>query len=98
MSREDLLAEIQHEIWSHWMKYMFSICIENGEEGFVTIPKEKVNRWKRQLNTLYKDLSPDEKLSDVLVVREHKIEERLDNYQKESLLYCNEFNEFLKRS
>ncbi len=98
MNREEILAEIQHEIWSHWMKYMFSICVENSDGGSVIIPKEKVLRWKRQLNTQYKDLSPDEKLSDVLVVRKHKIEERLDNYQKESLLYCNEFNEFLKRS
>lgn len=57
------LADVQHAIWSHWMKYLFSVCVEN-EDGSVTIPCDKVSRWKRQMETEYKDLSELEKASD----------------------------------
>ena len=75
--RLELLAEIQHEIWSHWMKYQFTICKESGN-GDLIIPAEKVGRWMRQLNTPYGELTPSEKQSDRDVVIEHDIENRLD--------------------
>jgi len=59
----ELLASVQHDIWSHWMKYLFSICQVN-EDGSVIISKEKVDRWTRQLNTPYSKLSEKEKDSD----------------------------------
>ena len=31
------LASEQHDIWSHWMNYLFSIC-ETNDDGSVTIP------------------------------------------------------------
>lgn len=58
------LADLQHEIWSHWMKYLFEVSIQN-EDGSVTIPAEKVTRWKRQMNTEYADLSTREQKSDI---------------------------------
>jgi len=58
------IAAIQHQIWSHWMKYLFEVSIQN-EDGTVTIPASKVNRWKRQMNTNYDDLLDSEKLSDI---------------------------------
>jgi len=58
------LADLQHEIWSHWMKYLFEVSIQN-QDGSVTIPADKVNRWKRQMNTKYENLSNNEKNSDV---------------------------------
>lgn len=58
------LADLQHEIWSHWMKYVFEISIQN-EDGTVTIPAQKVERWKRQMNTKYDDLSDSEQISDI---------------------------------
>ena len=58
------LAEVQHEIWAHWMKYLFETSALN-EDGSVTIPPDKVKRWKRQMNTRYSDLSQKEKESDV---------------------------------
>jgi hypothetical protein len=58
------LADCQHEIWSHWMKYLFSVSTEN-EDGSVTLPAEKVNRWQRQMNTKYANLSPKEQRSDL---------------------------------
>lgn len=60
----DKLAEIQHEIWSHWMKYLFDVSTTN-EDGSVTIPSDKVQRWKRQISTQYSDLSPTEQKSDI---------------------------------
>ncbi len=58
------IAAIQHQIWSHWMKYLFEVSVQN-EDGSVTIPASKVNRWKRQMNANYDDLSDSEKLSDI---------------------------------
>ena len=62
-------AGIQHDIWAHWMKYQFSLCTENAD-GSVTIPADRVERWKRQMETDYDDLSESEKESDRNVVRE----------------------------
>ena len=58
------IANTQHEIWSHWMRYQFSVCVDNGD-GSLTIPREKVERWTRQMNTSYFDLSEKEQASDI---------------------------------
>lgn len=60
----DKLAEVQHEIWAHWMKHLFEVSTTN-EDGSVTIPSDKVRRWKRQMSTQYSDLSPMEQESDI---------------------------------
>lgn len=57
------LAALQHEIWSHWMKYLFEVSTHNID-GTVTIPADKVARWKRQMNTKYENLSSEEQESD----------------------------------
>lgn len=59
---EDLACQ-EHEQWAHWMKYMFSKSIENVD-GSMTIPSELVERWTRQMNTHYSDLTEKEKDSD----------------------------------
>ena len=67
------LADIQHRIWAHWMIYLFSKCpdevrFENGvhfETGNKIIPKDFVERWKRQCDTEYSQLSDAEKKSDI---------------------------------
>lgn len=56
-------AALCHEQWSGWMKYLFSKSTEN-EDGSVTIPKELVERWKRQTAMPYMGLSGREKDSD----------------------------------
>jgi len=55
---------VQHEIWSHWMKYLFQVSIQN-DDGTVTIPADKVETWRRQMTTLYANLSEREKESDI---------------------------------
>jgi hypothetical protein len=62
-NEKELLADLCHKQWSGWMEYLFSKC-ENNSDGSVTIPKEFVDRWKRQLSTDYDNLSEKEKDSD----------------------------------
>lgn len=59
----ETLSNYEHERWSRWMKYLFSKCQKNAD-GSVTIPVEYVNRWSRQMNTKYENLSESEKVSD----------------------------------
>jgi len=59
----DVIADQEHEQWSHWMKYMFS-CGTTNDDGSWTMPKDKVERWKRQMETPYTSLTDKEKMSD----------------------------------
>jgi hypothetical protein len=57
------LADIEHQRWSSWQKYLHSKCIKN-ENGDLTIPCDYVNHLEKQINTPYCDLSEKEKDSD----------------------------------
>jgi len=57
------LSAIQHEIWIEWMIYLYQVSQQNTD-GTVIIPAEKVSRWKRQIETPYRELSEKEKQSD----------------------------------
>lgn len=66
---KELLAENAHKRWSNWMKYLFFNTYPlkgqfDKETGDLVIPKYYVDRWKRQLETEYEDLSEKEKNSD----------------------------------
>lgn len=61
-SRE-ALADLSHDIWAHWMEYMFGQGTFN-DDGTWTMPAEKVDRWNRQVITRYADLSEQERESD----------------------------------
>jgi hypothetical protein len=58
------VAEMVHDVWSNWMEWQFKICIKN-KDGSVTIPKDLVDRWTRQMKTHYSDLSLKEQQSDI---------------------------------
>lgn len=74
------LAELCHKQWSGWMEYLFEKCsrvtfteswknIDNTEsfdrkEYDAVIPGWAIERWQRQMNIDYKDLSEEEKESD----------------------------------
>lgn len=62
------LADLAHQQWSGWMKYLFSKSTEN-KDGTVTIPKWAVDRWKRQMSTPYNHLPEEEKESDRVEAR-----------------------------
>ena len=59
----EALAEVAHEMWAHWMRYLFSKC-EQNPDGSVTIPVTPLFRWNRQMDTPYTELSEKEKESD----------------------------------
>jgi len=63
MKANEQLAAYAHEAWAGWMRYLFSLCTHN-KDGSVTIPKEQVERWIRQMGTAYEGLPEDEKQSD----------------------------------
>ena len=49
----EVLADIEHQQWAHWTRYM----IDN-------LTPENISRWRRQVETHYKDLTEEEKNSD----------------------------------
>ena len=57
------LADEQHAIWAHWMRYMFTQGTFSNN-GTWTMPAAKVERWQRQMDTPYSDLSEKERESD----------------------------------
>lgn len=66
MTQEELieqLADKEHASWANWMLYLFSKC-EINPDGSVTIPSGLAERWQRQAETDYADLSEREKQSD----------------------------------
>ena len=66
---KEQMANKVHEIWSSWMSYVFSVSKEN-EDGGMTIPKEMVTKWSRQIATPYEDLPMQEKVSDKIIAEE----------------------------
>lgn len=71
----EILSDLEHKRWAKWQKYVHSICIKN-KDGSLTIPKIYVDRWERQINTDYLDLTEKEKDAD----------------RKEALLFLNCYN------
>jgi hypothetical protein len=61
--REQLAAYSHDAAWSGWMSYMFGKGTFNGD-GTWTMPAWAVDRWMRQMSTLYADLTEAEKASD----------------------------------
>lgn len=61
--RREQFAELAHDQWSGWMRYLFSKC-ERNDDGTVTMPRWAVERWERQMTTPYAELSPSEQDSD----------------------------------
>jgi len=59
----EILAALVHRQWSGWMEYLFAQC-RPGADGSVRIPPSLVERWRRQIETDYEDLSESEQDSD----------------------------------
>lgn len=64
------LADIEHERWAHWQKYMHSKGVRQSD-GSLLIPAELVEQWDRQIATPYAELSDTEKESDREQVRKY---------------------------
>lgn len=63
------LADREHERWSRWMRYLFS-CGASKADGSFRLNESTVERWKRQMNTPYSQLTEAEKESDRKEARE----------------------------
>lgn len=66
----DVLADIEHERWSHWQRYMHEQATRQAD-GSLLFPAHLVNRWEKQINTPYEALSEEEKESDREQVRKY---------------------------
>lgn len=66
----DELADIEHQRWAHWQRYMHSKC-EPQPDGSLIVPPEFVALWERQITTPYSDLTEREKESDREQVRKY---------------------------
>lgn len=57
MSRQseiiEALAELEHDQWAHWTRYMLD-----------NMSPDNVRRWRTQIKTLYSELSDQEKEHD----------------------------------
>ena len=61
--REEL-ADLCHKQWSGWMKYLFSKCGRDVSTKHLLIPHWEEDRWGRQMNIPYNELSSEEQDSD----------------------------------
>lgn len=64
---EDLrekLADIEHQRWADWQKYVHSKCNGDVDTDYESIPRELYNRWERQIKTPYSELTEKERDSD----------------------------------
>lgn len=66
----DELADIEHERWAHWQRYMHNKC-ERRPDGSLLIPAFLVIQWERQIATPYSGLSEKERESDREQVRKY---------------------------
>lgn len=64
----ELLAEHAHNQWIHWMNYLTKklevVSEDNTEEVLIKCNLSDWTRWKRQMNTNYRELHEHEKMSD----------------------------------
>lgn len=74
-SRDELfekLAAIEHERWSDWQRWLhYGAGTFRNPAGTITLGKADVDRWERQMNTPYEELSEREKESDREQVRRY---------------------------
>lgn len=66
----DALAEIEHQRWVHWQRFLHGKC-ERRSDGALVIPSDLVTQWERQIATPYCELSEKEKESDREQVRRY---------------------------
>ena len=62
MDIREKIADLQHDQWVGWMKYLFSKCY--FKDGCYVIPQWAQARWSRQMETPYNELPLDERDSD----------------------------------
>jgi hypothetical protein len=64
------LADIEHQRWASWQAWVHKIATPTPS-GALIIPAPYVERWERQINTPYADLSEEDKEKDRKQVRKY---------------------------
>ena len=59
----EIMADVEHNRWSKWQKYLHSLCVKN-KDGSLTIPKSRVEHWEMEIATPYSELSEELKEYD----------------------------------
>lgn len=88
-------AALEHERWAKWQKYFFSKCQikpqsqVNGMDDryvYLALPKDLYERWLKQIETPYSELSEQEKESDREQVRPYleEFSTLLDEIEREN--------------
>lgn len=69
----EIMADVEHDRWAGWQKYFFSKCLLKPQSQvggmddryiYFALPKDLYERWTRQIETPYSELSEEEKDSD----------------------------------
>ena len=58
------LADIEHQRWADWQKWVHSKIECSTDDGYGKIPLWLIDRWEEQIATPYSGLSEREKDSD----------------------------------
>ena len=66
----DRFAEVEHERWSRWQRYLHNKGTRLSD-GSLVLPAELVERWDRQIKTEFASLTEQEKESDREQVRKY---------------------------
>lgn len=66
----DELAAAEHERWAHWQRFVHDQASRKSD-GSLLLPAELVERWERQIETPFDDLTEKEKESDRDQVRRY---------------------------
>ena len=56
-------ADLEHQRWARWQKYIHSLCSKNPDSS-LTISKERVEHWEKEIATLYSELTEELKEYD----------------------------------
>lgn len=76
----EIMADVEHERWARWQKYLHSLCTKN-EDGSLTISKSRVKHWEKEIKTKYAELLENIKEYDrkearntISVLKKHNFE------------------------
>jgi len=53
---KETLAELMHDTWSHWIRYLLDDACVRDSDGNAVLPKVTKERWQRLVTTPYREL------------------------------------------
>lgn len=92
------LADIEHQRWADWQKYVHSKLETSENKNYLRLENTWIERWEKQISTPYNELTEKEKESDREQVRRywHIIEQLITSSQAPLLKEIEELKEKLE--